>query len=103
VVFLIPPTHIELQRALEPFGLKEEFDTYRRELSKLAPVLDFDFANALTNDRSAFSDPYHLTEETARRVVRAIALREGDLLRVWSNSDLERSLNGTTSPLSPSE
>ncbi len=67
---VIPPTHVQLQARVADFGHAREFAAYRCELARLAPVLDFDWPNALTRDDAAFVDPYHLEPEVARRIVR---------------------------------
>jgi hypothetical protein len=66
----VPPTHTDLQRRVNDFGLAAEYAAYKRDLATFGvPVLDFDVPNAFTANRANFSDPYHLTAAARTRVV----------------------------------
>jgi hypothetical protein len=62
LVFFIPPTHTDLQKRIDDFGLRTASDRWKEELAKIAPVIDMDVPNEFTSNRENFKDPYHLKE-----------------------------------------
>jgi len=75
LVFLIPPTISEMQRRISDFGLSTANHRFRERLSRIAPVIDFDFDSSFTRDLENFTDAYHFSSDPARRIV-------GELLQV---------------------
>jgi hypothetical protein len=75
LTFVIPPNHVELQAKIDAFGLREPYEAMKRRLAGLAPVVDLDRPNALTEDAANYLDPYHLTPVAAEAVVREIVGR----------------------------
>lgn len=63
LTFVIFPTHVELQRKVEEYGLEQEYVRYKSDLASIAPTIDFDYPNAWTEDRQLFIDPYHTDSE----------------------------------------
>lgn len=72
LTFFIPPTHVELQDKVTEFGLEKEYADFVATLSGMATLIDFDFPNTLTKDKSNFKDPYHFTADVGPFVVRAL-------------------------------
>jgi hypothetical protein len=78
LVFVIPPTHVELQRQVQVYGLNEQYTNYKHNLGKLGQVLDYDYKSELTTERANFRDPYHFTPAVAKTIVQNIvALIQG--------------------------
>jgi hypothetical protein len=78
LIFVIPPTHVELQHQVQAYGLDEQYASYKRDLSQLGQVLDYDHESELTTDRANFRDPYHFTPRVAKIMVKNIvALIQG--------------------------
>lgn len=71
-IFVLPPTHVDLQRKVEEFGLSDEYDQYKEDLAQLGTVIDFDFDSDLTRQRENFKDPYHFDSEIAQYIVNVI-------------------------------
>ena len=70
LVFIVPPTHVDLQRRIEDFGLKEEYERFLHDLRSFGvPVYDFDVPGELTMDKALYKDPYHADEEVKEKVV----------------------------------
>ena len=69
VIFVIPPTIVEMQKTISAYGLSAIDQRMRHRLSKLAPVIDLDFPNAVTSDLKNFSDAYHFGPDIARNIV----------------------------------
>jgi hypothetical protein len=59
LVFVIPPTHIELQNKIAALGRSPAEQRFKAFIAGLADVYDFDYPNAFTSDRANFSDPFH--------------------------------------------
>lgn len=70
LVIVIPPTHIDVQEKTAQLGRTSELARFREFAATLGAVYDFDYPNALTADRSKFSDPLHLTnsDEIVRNI-----------------------------------
>lgn len=67
--FFVPPTIVEMQQRIADFGLADVNHAYRARLSQYAPVVDFDFDNALTRELTHFNDAYHFDSGVARAIV----------------------------------
>lgn len=62
--FFIPPTHTDLQKRIDDFGLRTYEQWWKKELMTIAPVVDMDTPNEFTSNRENFKDPYHLKDPT---------------------------------------
>jgi hypothetical protein len=81
LIFVIPPTHVELQHQVRVYGLNDQYANYKRDLAELGQVLDYDHESQLTTERANFRDPYHFTPRVARVMVQnIIALMQGSNL-----------------------
>ena len=60
----IPPMHVDHFYAIKEAGLKDEFETFKRELAKIMDFIDFTEVNSITKDPNNFSDSTHLRIET---------------------------------------
>lgn len=70
ITFVIVPHHADFQQRLSDFGLIDESIRFKRELSDLGVrVVDYDYPNQITSDRSNFRDPLHCTDSVARLIV----------------------------------
>ena len=79
LIFVIPPTILEMQQSIQRFGLDRLDQRFREWLRTLAPVIDLDFPNKLTRDPRNFSDAYHFNSKVARSIV-------GEVMRVKVSS-----------------
>lgn len=69
LVFVIPPTIVEMQERMSEFGYADLNHRFRLRLAELAPVFDFDFNSPLTRDLSRFTDAYHFKAKSAHGIV----------------------------------
>ena len=69
LIFVIPPTIIEMQNRIAEFGFGELNHKFRMRLAKLGTVVDFDFDNRFTRNLKLFSDAYHSNYKAARQIV----------------------------------
>lgn len=72
LVFVIFPTHVELQNRVKDFGLEDEYIRFKRDVGSLATTYDFDYPNELTANKDNFSDPYHCRHECVDEIVREV-------------------------------
>ncbi len=73
LVFVIPPTIVEMQARLAEFGRADLDRSLRLRLADLAPVIDLDFDNPFTRDLANFKDAYHFNAPAARNIVGEIS------------------------------
>lgn len=69
LLFVIPPTIVEMQQQIAAYGREQANLSFRLRLAALAPVVDFDFDNAVTRDIDRFTDAYHFDAATSRLLV----------------------------------
>lgn len=105
LIFFIPPTIVEMQSTIAAHGLGSLNLSFRRRLSALAPIVDFDFPSSLTRDIDNFSDAYHFQSTVARRLVGEIitvrGATEGQRKRISKRRSIPAcpSLSGDAGPL----
>ena len=69
LIFVVPPTIVEMQNTISVYGLTSLDLSLRHKLSALAPVIDFDFPNTKTRQLANFTDAYHFDSKFARQIV----------------------------------
>ena len=69
LVFVIPPTIVEMQERMAGFGFSDLNHRFRVQLAELAPVFDFDFNSVFTRDLKKFTDAYHFKAKPAHAMV----------------------------------
>ena len=60
LIFIIPPTHVSLQRKVSEFGIEEFYEQFKKDLQLIGPIIDFNYANTFTQERNNFGDPFHI-------------------------------------------
>lgn len=74
LVFVIPPTIVEMQNRIVEFGYGDLNHEFLSRLTDLGTVVDFDFDTPLTRDIERFTDAYHFNSKVARLIVGEIVL-----------------------------
>jgi len=74
LVFVIPPTIVEMQQRIVDFGFGELNHNFRIRLANLAPVLDFDFNSPMTRNVDNFTDAYHFNYLAAKQIIGEISM-----------------------------
>jgi len=64
LVFIIPPTHVDLQREVSAYGLLAEERRFKDDLKALAKTVDLDYDCEFSRDRKNFIDPYHVASDS---------------------------------------
>jgi hypothetical protein len=70
--FVVPPTHVDLQKRVAEMGFAVEEAKFKAQLRALAPTYDFEYPNPLTGDTANFKDPMHYTPEVGLRLISEI-------------------------------
>lgn len=73
LIFVIPPTIVEMQQRIAEFGLGAERHNLRKRLVSLGTVVDFDFDNKLTRNLANFTDAYHFNYKISKQIVGELA------------------------------
>jgi len=69
LIFFIPPTIAEMQQQITNYGYSEANHKLRVDLSQIAPVIDFDFNNPVTQNLDNFNDAYHFNYKLAKSII----------------------------------
>jgi hypothetical protein len=69
LTFVIPPEQMDAQRRISELGVNDSFQRFKSDLAQLAPVYDCAIESSITSDRANYSDPFHLENEAAARLV----------------------------------
>ncbi len=59
LIFIIPPTHVDLQDEIKKYNLNNENIKFLNEINSIGKVYNFDLENDITKNRENFSDPFH--------------------------------------------
>jgi len=78
LIFVIPPTIVEMQGRIAEFGFGELNHDFRKRLLMLGTVVDFDFDSTLTRNLERFTDAYHFDYKASKMIVGEIALMISD-------------------------
>ncbi|HTH58185.1 MAG TPA: hypothetical protein VL728_19190 [Cyclobacteriaceae bacterium] len=76
LTFLVPPTHVDLQKRIADFHLLEEEEAFKKDLTSLGAMYDFDYSNDITLKRGNFLDPFHSVDSVSRLVVTELVTGE---------------------------
>lgn len=76
LTFIILPQHIEFHHKLVEYGLAEDEKNFKEIMSRLqATVIDYDFENSITTNKTNYDDPVHFNHDIGNVIVHEI----------WSN------------------
>ncbi len=82
LVFIYLPTHIDLQNRVDDFNLRKQYNQTKSELSKLAKMYDYDYANKLTRNKTHFNDPYHINYGAIQKLIKEVFAGDVPLARI---------------------
>jgi hypothetical protein len=82
LVFLVPPTHVDVQETERKFGLAGARARFLEDIANLGTVFDFDYASELTMNRRNFLDPFHLEKRHIESVITEVWGQRKGLARV---------------------
>jgi hypothetical protein len=74
LIFISPPTHVDLQNKINQYNLNKEYILYKEYLKSTGILLDYDVANDITQNSENFNDPYHFSEGIARAIAKDVSV-----------------------------
>jgi hypothetical protein len=73
IIFIMVPNHADFQKRVREFGLNDEYLEFKRDMSRLGVrVVDYDYLNNITTNRSDFRDPLHYNEEIGKLIANEV-------------------------------
>ena len=73
VIFIVVPHHADFQKRVREFGLVDDYLQFKRDMSQLgARVIDYDYVNDITVEKSNFRDPLHYNEEIGKLIANEV-------------------------------
>lgn len=72
IIFVVFPTHMELQRLIDINNLREAEQRFLGDLSDLAEVYNFNIVSELTRRKENFDDPFHVKSDVAAKLAEVI-------------------------------
>jgi len=76
LVFVLPPTQLDLQKKIHEFKLDEEDKRLRVDLESFGDVYDFNYPNAITTDKSNYNDPFHFKGSISNIIIQEISTNQ---------------------------
>ncbi len=87
LIFIIPPTHTDLQKRIDDFNLAEQEKRFKSDIITLGDVFDFDYPNELTSNKSNFIDPFHSIDSISKIVVTEVTTGKTHFAKYYSNNN----------------
>lgn len=80
LIFIIPPTHVDLQNEVSTYSLENEYVKYKNDLKSITKTIDFDYPNKWTKNYDLFLDPYHADKQIKNIFIRDIFSNDSMLM-----------------------
>ena len=75
---------MDAQRRIRELGVENDYQRFKSDLLSMATVYDCDIDSSLTRDPNNYADPFHLTENAAKRFAEDIASGSPEWCRVFT-------------------
>jgi len=72
LIFINVPHNVEFSNRKNDFNLSNAEAQYKKDISEFGTVIDYDFANQITNCKKCFTDPIHTNDSINLLMVREI-------------------------------
>lgn len=76
LVFIISPTHIEVQNKISEFKLDKEYEKFKEDIRSFGDLYDFNWPNVITENKDNFLDPLHSIDSVSRIMIREVILNQ---------------------------
>ncbi len=74
LIFVISPTHTELQGKVNDFKLNKEYDKFLADIRSFGEIYDFNWPNVITENKNNFLDPLHAIDSVSRIMAKEMIL-----------------------------
>lgn len=69
ITFIDVPNHADFQKRVRDFGLADQYVRFKKQMCSLGVrVIDYDYLNHITAEKSNFRDPLHYNEQIGRMI-----------------------------------
>ncbi|MEP7254690.1 MAG: hypothetical protein ABI666_02885 [Ferruginibacter sp.] len=76
LVFIISPTHIEVQNKISEFKLNKDYERFKEDIRSFGDLYDFNWPNVITENKNNFLDPLHSIDSVSRIMIREVILNQ---------------------------
>jgi len=76
LIFIISPTHTELQNKVTEFKLNKEYQRFKDDIISFGDLYDFSWPNVITADKKNFLDPLHSIDSVSRIMIKEMILNK---------------------------
>jgi hypothetical protein len=76
LIFLISPTHTELQNKINEFKLIREYERFKDDITSFGDLYDFNWPNVITENKGNFLDPLHSIDSVSRIMIKEMILNK---------------------------
>jgi hypothetical protein len=76
LVFIISPTHIEVQNKINEFKLTAAYERFKEDIRSFGDLYDFNRPNVITENKANFLDPLHSIDSVSRIMIREVVLNQ---------------------------
>lgn len=81
LIFVICPTHTELQAKVNDFKLNKEYEKFLADIKTFGDVYDFNWPNVITENKNSFLDPLHCIDSVSRIMAKEMILNKPEYSR----------------------
>ena len=95
VTFFTMPSHVSEFYLIYKNGCRKDYELWKKELSQIAPVYDFQYPNKYTTDKIApdmqtYFDASHSTYLVGNKIMEDIVLGKTDFARLLTKDNVEQ-------------
>lgn len=76
LVFIISPTHIDIQNKIPEFNLTAAYEKFKEDIKSFGDLYDFNWPNVITENKNNFLDPLHSIDSVSRIMIREVLLNQ---------------------------
>ena len=76
LVFIISPTHTEVQNKINEFKLNKEYEKFKEDVRTFGDMYDFNWPNIVTENKNNFLDPLHSIDSVSRIMIKEMILNK---------------------------
>jgi len=76
LVFIISPTHMEIQNKINEFKLNKEYEKFKEDIRSFGDLYDFNWPNVITENKDNFLDPLHTIDSVSRIMIKEMILNK---------------------------
>lgn len=76
LVFIISPAHMDVQKKIGEFSMDKQYERFKEDIRTFGDLYDFNWPNAITENKANFLDPLHSIDSVSRIMIREVVLNQ---------------------------